>query len=67
MKALDMARNNVTVLAIVAIFCLGSLFMLANPLNLGAYDPPPRHGGVTHIVMFQYKATAAADAIAEVS
>ncbi|OIW22808.1 hypothetical protein CONLIGDRAFT_650247 [Coniochaeta ligniaria NRRL 30616] len=60
-----MARNNVTVLAIVAIFCLGSLFMLANPLNLGAYDPPSQHGGVSHIVMFQFKDTASADAIAE--
>lgn len=66
MKALDMARNNVAVLAIVAVFCLGSLFLLANPLALGAYDPPPRHGGVTHIVMFQFKDTAAADAVAEV-
>lgn len=66
MKALDMARNNVAVLAIVAVFCLASLFLLANPLDLGAHDPPPRHGGVTHIVMFQFKDSAAADAVAEV-
>lgn len=67
MKTLDTARNNVAVLAIVAILSLGSLFMLANPLNLGAYDPPSRHGRVTHLVMFQFKDTAATDAIEEVS
>jgi len=61
-----MARNNAMCLAVVAIFCLGSLFTLANPLGLGAYDSPSRHGGVTHIVMFQFKETVAVDAIKEV-
>ena len=67
MKALEMARNNAVCLAIVAVFCLGSLFTLANPLSLGAYEPPSRHGGVTHIVMFQFKETVAIEAIVEVT
>ncbi|KAB5559572.1 stress responsive A/B barrel domain-containing protein [Coniochaeta sp. 2T2.1] len=66
MKPVEMARNNVTILAIIGIFCLGSLFMLANPLSLGTYDPPSsRHGAVTHLVLFQYKDDAAADVIAQ--
>jgi hypothetical protein len=69
MKAIEMARTNVTFIALVALFCLGSLFMLANPLSIGTNDSDSasRHGGVTHIVMFQFKEAAAADAIAKVN
>ena len=66
-KAIDMARNNATCVALIALICIGSLFMLANPLNIGAYDPPVLRGGVTHVVLFQFKETGAADAIADVS
>jgi len=65
---MEMARNNVTFVAIVAVVCLGSLFMLANPLSLGTYDPPSSgHGSVTHLVLFQYKDDAAASVIAQVN
>lgn len=66
-KTADMARGNSAFLALIALICLGTLFMLANPLNLGAYDPASTRGGVTHIVMFQFKDNAATDAIADVS